>query len=215
MKKHTEPSLTRRSFLTSIGVAGALATVGTGLVGTETTSDAAALDAGTSSPTKRRALSRKVRKDAAKIAFKRTLPAHTSNNEETDYPFVGNFSKGLPHNAIGDVDASAYQAMLLACGSGAVGDFEAIPLGGTRKLTSPQAGLAFDLEGPDSHASRCARRRASTARRTPPRWPSSTGWRSHATSRFDELRLRPDDRPRGARDCPLLRLPGPEDRRRR
>jgi membrane-associated phospholipid phosphatase len=30
--------------------------------------------------------------------------------------------------------------------------FEAIPLGGPRKLTSPQAGLAFDLEGKDAFA---------------------------------------------------------------
>ena len=31
------------------------------------------------------------------------------------------------------------------------GDFEAIALGGTRTLDDPQAALAYDLEGTDSH----------------------------------------------------------------
>ena len=45
----------------------------------------------------------------------------------------------------------AYQALLAAVASGDPADFERIPLGGTRKLRNPLAGVAFDLEGPDSH----------------------------------------------------------------
>jgi membrane-associated phospholipid phosphatase len=47
---------------------------------------------------------------------------------------------------------SAYNALLTAINSGRPADFDAIPLGGTRGLTNPQSGLAFDLEGPDAHA---------------------------------------------------------------
>src|SRR5262249_28174944 len=60
------------------------------------------------------------------------------------------YSKGLQHDALGHVDPSAYDALLHAVTTGAPADFDAIPIAGTRKLVSPQAGLAFDLEGPDS-----------------------------------------------------------------
>jgi membrane-associated phospholipid phosphatase len=42
--------------------------------------------------------------------------------------------------------------MLRALASGQPYFFGRIPLGGTRRLVNPQSGLAFDLEGPDSHA---------------------------------------------------------------
>jgi hypothetical protein len=48
--------------------------------------------------------------------------------------------------------ASAYAAFKKAIDSAEPADFDAIPLGGTVRLTNPQAGLAFDLEGPDAHA---------------------------------------------------------------
>ncbi|HSK30239.1 MAG TPA: vanadium-dependent haloperoxidase, partial [Candidatus Limnocylindria bacterium] len=47
---------------------------------------------------------------------------------------------------------SAYEALVKALNSAAPADFDAIPLGGTQRLTNPQAGLAFDMEGPDAHA---------------------------------------------------------------
>jgi hypothetical protein len=47
---------------------------------------------------------------------------------------------------------SAYVALLKALESGKPADFNAIPLGANTKLTNPQAGLAFDMEGPDAHA---------------------------------------------------------------
>jgi hypothetical protein len=42
-------------------------------------------------------------------------------------------------------------AEVAAVSSSDPADFEAIPLGGVRPLRNPQAGLALDLEGPDSH----------------------------------------------------------------
>jgi hypothetical protein len=88
---------------------------------------------------------------AARIAFERRLPRHPGNQEEQDYPYVASFTKGLPHDDLGEVDPAAYRALLRALESGRKRDFEAIPLGGERPLRNPQAGLAFDLEGPDSH----------------------------------------------------------------
>jgi hypothetical protein len=79
------------------------------------------------------------------------IPPQINNGDESRYAtFIGNFSQGLPHNSIGEVDPTAYQALLTAVTSGKSGDFANIPLGGNVKLTGPQGGLAFDLEGTDS-----------------------------------------------------------------
>jgi hypothetical protein len=65
--------------------------------------------------------------------------------------FIGNYHKGLPHNAFGEVVSAAYQTLLTAVTSRNSTDFNAITMGlGAfgAKLTSPQAGLAGDTEGP-------------------------------------------------------------------
>lgn len=80
------------------------------------------------------------------------IPVQVCNGDEEDLPrFIGNFSKGLPHNSIGEVDRNAYERLLEALASGAPEDFDSIPLGGTQLLVNPQAGLAFDTEGNDGH----------------------------------------------------------------
>lgn len=79
-------------------------------------------------------------------------PAHPTNGDEGRYASrIGNFSKGLPHNSAGEVDATAYESLIDALSSGDPSDFEQIRLGGTVKLVNPQSGLAFDLEGTDCH----------------------------------------------------------------
>jgi len=97
----------------------------------------------------------KLRRDAA-IAGLQATPQnlqHPNNQDENIYPNkIGNFSKGLPHNNDGTVVLSAYNALVNAINSGRPADFDAIPLGGTVKLTNPQSGLAFDMQGPDAHA---------------------------------------------------------------
>lgn len=103
-------------------------------------------------PNNRKTRARKIRQDAAQLAFSRPHPEQRNNDEENDYPFVANYSKGLPHDDLGEVMPADYQKLLTAVTSGNPADFEAIPLGGTRKLTSPQAGMAYDLEGPDAQA---------------------------------------------------------------
>jgi hypothetical protein len=84
------------------------------------------------------------------------VPPQVDNGDERLYPSrIGNFSKGLPHNSIGEVDSGAYHALLTAVTSGEPEDFARIPLGGTIKLANPQAGLAFTLEGTDSGQLTC------------------------------------------------------------
>lgn len=82
------------------------------------------------------------------------LPDHPTNGDEERYPTrLGNYSKSLPHNEFGEVDRAAYSSFLRAIRSGDPRDYDAIILAaGARKQTSPQCGLAFDSEGPDSHA---------------------------------------------------------------
>jgi hypothetical protein len=98
----------------------------------------------------RRDLARAKRVQAADIAFNRPHPAHLNNCEEASYFYVGNYSKGLQHDALGDVVPASYQSLLNALAAKTPASFEAILLGpGGKKLTSPQSGLAFDLQGPD------------------------------------------------------------------
>ncbi|MFP2900983.1 hypothetical protein [Corallococcus sp. 4LFB] len=95
-------------------------------------------------------LARQIRIEAADFQRNQPLPAHPNNGDEQRYPtHFASYTKGLPHNAIGAVDPTAYQALLNALVSGQPADFENIPLGGPRKLVNPQAAYSFTLVGPD------------------------------------------------------------------
>jgi hypothetical protein len=92
-----------------------------------------------------------LRFNAAVLERNVPIPAQNNNGDEARYPnYIGNYSQGLPHDSIGEVEPAAYQALLVAVSSGKPSDFANIPLGGTVKLSDPQGGLAFDLEGTDS-----------------------------------------------------------------
>src|SRR5215216_559751 len=96
-----------------------------------------------------------IREDSARLARDRRGSPHPTNDEEGDYNnrYIGNYSKGLKHfpladSRAGEVDPDEYDELR-------DGDFDDInfvnPPNLAVKLTNPQAGLAFDLEGPDSH----------------------------------------------------------------
>jgi hypothetical protein len=105
-----------------------------------------------SSLTRRRQRAYQIRIDAAELAASRPQPSHPNNGEEALYPKkIASFSKGLPHNNLGEVDPTAYAALKAAIISENPADFEAVPLGYGRKLTNPQSAYAYDLEGADSH----------------------------------------------------------------
>jgi hypothetical protein len=92
-----------------------------------------------------------IRRNAALAEFQSATPPHTNNGDELRYSNkIGNYSKGLPHNSLGEVDLAAYSTYLNALRTGQASDFESITMGGNTRLTNPQAGLAFGLEGADS-----------------------------------------------------------------
>src|SRR5262249_2813661 len=52
-------------------------------------------------------------------------PDHPTNGDEQLYPnHIANFSKGLPHNSLGEVDTDAYNALLNALRSEETSEFE-------------------------------------------------------------------------------------------
>ena len=105
----------------------------------------------------RRFSARDVRVEAAELAAKALHDEHANNNDEVNYPgtpLVGNYSKSLRHDTLGDPIPASYATLLRALQSEDPADFEEIMLaaGTPIKLTNPQAGLAFDLEAPDAQA---------------------------------------------------------------
>jgi hypothetical protein len=80
------------------------------------------------------------------------VPNESTNGDEQQFAnHIGSFSKGLLHNGVGEVDNASYASLLRAVNSGDPRLFEQIQMGGNTRLVDPQAGLAFDLKGTDSH----------------------------------------------------------------
>ena len=88
----------------------------------------------------------------AKMARDRRVVWHAGNGDDERYENkIANYTKGLPHNQLGEVDPAAYATLAEARQTKNPAAFEAVTLGLGRPMTSPQAGLAMDLQGPDSH----------------------------------------------------------------
>jgi hypothetical protein len=145
----------RRNFLRTVGST----TIAAGVLGVEPMlqlphSQVAAAQISNGSNQRANACA-KLRRETAQAGLLNT-PAnlqHASNLDEELYPNkIASYSKALPHNNDGTVVLSAFAALTKAVKSGDPDDFNAIPMGGDFRLTNPQAGLAFDLEGPDAHA---------------------------------------------------------------
>jgi hypothetical protein len=96
----------------------------------------------------------RVRVDTARLERDVIQPNVTANGDEEHFPNrIGNFSKGMPHNSLGEADLNAYevfrQAMLNGCRQS---DIENVPMGSPdRKVVNPCSAVAFDLQGADSH----------------------------------------------------------------
>jgi hypothetical protein len=89
---------------------------------------------------------------AAQAEMSLRTPNEVTNGDEQRFPnHIGNYSKGLAHNGIGEVLPSSYASFLRAVNSGRSALFDQIQMGGSVPLVDPQCGLAFDLEGTDSH----------------------------------------------------------------
>ncbi len=143
------PAISRRQLL---GGAAAVALTG-GIAGSAgaaepTIADTAEARAG--KPKSRAERAFQVRYDNAMYHRKLTPMTQRANGDEERYPNrIGSYTKGLPHNAFGEVDSTSYAELLHALKTGRPEDFEAITTSGGRRLVNPQAGLAFDLQGVD------------------------------------------------------------------
>ncbi|HEV2668086.1 MAG TPA: vanadium-dependent haloperoxidase [Blastocatellia bacterium] len=113
---------------------------------------------GTPTEHKRQKEAYRIRVEAARR--ERELPPanHPTNGDEQRYPDkIASYSKGLPHNRLGEVDRAAYASLIRAVTTGDPADFENIVTASDDptafgKLTNPQAGLAFEMVSADSHA---------------------------------------------------------------
>ena len=150
------PSESRRRFLGNVrGVAMAAATVGAiglePLLGTKQSAARAAEADGRLGGSERAEEAEEIRIAAAKAERRVPTPPHATNGDEERYADkCGTYTKALLQDGPGRVDLNAYQSFRAALHSGNSEDFEDIIMGGGRKLTGPQGGLAFDLEGCDS-----------------------------------------------------------------
>lgn len=158
IEKAAPQSPDRRHFMSQLGGAAA-ATVTAGAVGipaflTPGTAQAASRQSPLAASGTRASKAYNIREAAARYQFNQPAVTHPVNGDETLYADkLATYSKGLPHDQYGIVDINAFNSLKNALNSGLPADFEAIQITpGGRKLTNPQAGLAFDLEGADSHA---------------------------------------------------------------
>ncbi len=149
-------SNSRRNFLGSVGAVMAVSATGLGLdqFGASTETTAKAAEVGPLNDPDRRGAALELKGRRAKINRISPIPSfpQPDNGDEAAFASrIGNYSKGLPHNALGEVTPAAYSALLTAMTTGLTADFNAIPLGGTVKQTSPQSAFKYQLEGSDSH----------------------------------------------------------------
>lgn len=156
-------SQSRRRFLGTVGgAAAATIAVGTASVpalGASTNSDVETLeaavtptlDASVTGGAGRVQQAYDIRVQAAVFQKISPLPDHANNGDEDRYlNRIGNFSKGMPHNSLGEVDQVAYNSFLQAVSTGNPDDFERIPMGDNQvRFTNPQGGLTFEMQGAD------------------------------------------------------------------
>jgi membrane-associated phospholipid phosphatase len=151
----------RRKFLGQFGGATA-ATVAAATVGLEPLlgrgrGAATAMDIGNITGAERADRAMEIRMDSARRERAVLVPAHPDNRDEERFANrIGNYSKGLRHDAKGEVFPAAYDALLGAIRGGRFSDFEALQphLGcpdvrRQRPLVNPEAGNSFDLQGSD------------------------------------------------------------------
>jgi hypothetical protein len=124
------------------GIAGAALPIASGGAEAQTTAHAAS--AGTQAANEAfRQKTHDVRVAVAAANRQVAIPPHPTNGDEEAYANkIGSDTRGLPHDARGEVNLEAFQASLKAYVTGDPIDFERIPLGGTRKQLNPLGSLA-------------------------------------------------------------------------
>ena len=93
-----------------------------------------------------------IREHAAARYRREPAATHQTNGDEERYlSRIGSYTKGLPHDPLGEVRGDAYAALVRALTTGDPEDFALIPLSGAAREVNPQSAFAFDLAGPDAH----------------------------------------------------------------
>ncbi len=102
-----------------------------------------------------------LRVNAAEQHYEKTLalPIQENNGDDKRYRhdnFYASFTKTMEHNQFGEVNPSAYKALVKATRTGRDKHFEAIPLDANadRTLANPQGAFRNILSGLDGHATR-------------------------------------------------------------
>lgn len=147
--------ISRRGFLGGVSAIAAAAAV----VGPSAAADAGAAGPGTplANVAARRRRANSLRVSAARRHLLAPLTVQATNGDEARYgDFRASYSKGLPHNALGEVDPAAFAALQVAGNATNGAGYELIPLGGARKQVSPQACLSYELSGIDGQDTRIA-----------------------------------------------------------
>ncbi len=140
----------RRQMLNGVSGAAVLATTAAGVA---SFSDNA--EAGRHSSRVRRAV--RIRVNAAKAYLREDNGKQYDNGDDNRFnDYRASFFKTLPQNNLGEVDKSAYHALLRAYSTKEASDYDAVPLSdrADRKLANPQAAHAFQMTGLDSHSTR-------------------------------------------------------------
>ncbi len=142
--------LDRRGFLGGAGAAAALGVVGAGAVLSSGQAKAGGfVPRPTLNPRGVKAIQLRVDRAYNNLASY-VADAHGNLDEPEVSNFAACYSKGLPHDALGEVNPTAYAALRRACTSNLEADWAAVPMGGTMKQVSPQSAIAYQLEGADS-----------------------------------------------------------------
>ena len=141
-------SFARRGFIGSTGAVAAASLIGGATAVASGEAKAGFVPRPRTTPRGTKALEQRIARATANLTGMMADPV--GNGDEQAVPnFAAQYSKGLPHNAFGEVDAVAYQALQRACMSNLEADWAAIPMGGTAKQVSPQDAWAFQMEGAD------------------------------------------------------------------
>jgi membrane-associated phospholipid phosphatase len=78
------------------------------------------------------------------------LPADPTNGDDQRYATrFASFTKGLPHNDAGEVDAAAYKALVTAIMANDATAIGRVPLGGALQFVNPRAAHAYAMCGVD------------------------------------------------------------------
>ena len=122
------------------------------------------------------------RVNAARAELNVPVPPQITNGDEQRYPNrIGNFSKGLLHNNIGEVEPASYHSLLRAVHSGEPEDFEQIQLGGKRRSSIRNADSPSISKALTPTNSPSVLRPRSPASKWPTSRSKATGWLCVAT----------------------------------